>query len=359
MKSEKQSLSARPDYGAFVISLDFELHWGVRDHEPASGSYRPNLLGARTAVPRLLKLFERYGISATWAIVGFLFAASREERRKFEPALRPRYYDPALDPYSEPIGKGEQDDPLHFASSLIEQIRECPNQEIGTHTFSHFYCREPGQTLDAFKADLNSAIAIAAARGVQFRSIIFPRNQINPDYLASVLDARIICYRGPEPGWMHRGITREERTLGLRVARAADTYIDISGNRIVRWDNILERNGLCNVRASRFLWPYKPGLRGLEQKRLKRMIDQITLAAAEGAVFHLWFHPHNFGIHLEENLQVLTAILRAFDLGRGRYGMRSLSMNAVAEVVREGIRVPATDPGHTAPRANHKESVPA
>ena len=158
---------------------------------------------------------------------------------------------------------------------------------------------------------------------------------------------------------MHRGITRDERTLGLRVARVADTYIDISGNRIVRWDEIPERNGLCNVRASRFLWPYKIGLKGLEQKRLKRLIDQVKLAAAEGAVFHLWFHPHNFGVHLEENLQVLEAILRAFAFGQERYGMRSLSMSAVADVVRDGIRLPATERDHTTRRANHKESVTA
>src|SRR5579859_4252999 len=82
MESSVNSRLAGPGYGAFVISLDFELHWGVRDHEPLDGPYRPNLLGARNAIPRLLEMFERYGISATWAIVGFLFARSREERRK-------------------------------------------------------------------------------------------------------------------------------------------------------------------------------------------------------------------------------------------------------------------------------------
>ena len=357
MTLQKTSIPLGPGYGAFVISLDFELHWGVRDHEPPNGPYRSNLLGARKAIPRLLELFDRYGVSATWATVGFLFAASRDERRKFEPALRPCYYDRALDPYSEPTGQAEDDDPLHFAPSLIAQIQRCPHQEIGTHTFSHFYCREPGQTLDAFKADLNSVIAIGAARGIQFRSLVFPRNQVNPDYLRATLDSGIICYRGPERGWMHRGITREERTLGLRVARLADTYIEISGNRIVSWDEILEPSGLCNVRASRFLWPYKPGLKGLEQRRLKRMIDQLKLAAAENAIFHLWFHPQNFGVHLEENLQVLEAIIQAFAFCRERYGMRSLSMNAVADIAREVIRVPAleTEP---APRESHKESVP-
>src|SRR5262245_13071649 len=61
-----------PAFGALVISLDFELHWGVRDKRPVDGSYRENLLGAREAIPRMLDLFEEFGIAATWATVGFL-----------------------------------------------------------------------------------------------------------------------------------------------------------------------------------------------------------------------------------------------------------------------------------------------
>jgi len=359
MELSASPTSAGAGYGAFVISIDFELHWGVRDHERPNGPYRTNLLGARKAIPRMLELFERYGISATWAIVGFLFASSAEERRKFEPPLRPCYYDRSLDPYVEPIGRGEDDDPLHFAPSLIEQIRRCPNQEIGTHTFSHHYCLEPGQTLDSFKADLTSAIAIAAVRGIRIRSIVFPRNQVNRDYSRAVFDAGIVCYRGPEYGWMHRGITRAERTFRLRLARIADTYMDISGIRIVHWDEILESSGLCNVRASRFLWPYRPGLKKLEERRLKRTIDQVKLAALEDAIFHIWFHPHNFGVHLEENLRVLEEILKAFAFARERYGMRSLSMGAVADMARQGFRTSQVKKETTAPHATRQESVPA
>jgi len=350
---------AGPGFGAFVLSLDFELHWGVRDHEPPSGPYRQNLLGAREAIPRLLGLFERYGISATWATVGFLFAASAEERREFEPSIRPRYYNPALDAYQEPVGKSEQEDPLHFAPSLIEEIGRVPNQEIATHTFSHYYCLETGQTLETFEADLKSAMAIAAHRGIHLRSIVFPRNQVNPDYARALLDAGITCYRGPELGWMHRAVSRREATLALRVARAADAYMNISGDRIVRWDEILERSGLCNVRASRFLRPYRPGLERLDERRLKRTIDQIKLAALEDAIFHIWFHPHNFGVHLEENLQILERILQAFAFARERYGMRSLSMSAVADMAREDFRMLPTESTKSVPGAMRKESVSA
>jgi peptidoglycan/xylan/chitin deacetylase (PgdA/CDA1 family) len=350
---------AGPGFGAFVLSLDFELHWGVRDHEPPNGPYRQNLLGAREAIPRLLALFERYGISATWATVGFLFAASPEERQRFEPSIRPRYYNPALDAYQEPLGKSEQDDPLHFAPSLIEQIRRAPDQEIATHTFSHYYCLETGQTLETFEADLKSAKAIAAHTGIQLRSIVFPRNQVNPAYARALLDSGITCYRGAEPGWMHRGVSGREATLALRMARVADTYMNISGDRIVPWDEILEPSGLCNVRASRFLWPYRPGLERLDEQRLKRTIDQVKLAALDDAIFHIWFHPHNFGVHLEENLQILERILQAFAFARERYGMRSLFMSAVADMVREDFRVLPTEHPESFPSAMRKESIPA
>ena len=89
-----------PDFGALVISLDFELHWGVRDKCALDGPYRENLLGARRAIPLLLDLFEEFDVAATWATVGFLFARSRREREQFSPAVRPHYADARLDAYS-------------------------------------------------------------------------------------------------------------------------------------------------------------------------------------------------------------------------------------------------------------------
>ena len=40
----------------FIISLDFELKWGVRD--ALDESYNENLLGARHVIPKILNLFK-------------------------------------------------------------------------------------------------------------------------------------------------------------------------------------------------------------------------------------------------------------------------------------------------------------
>ena len=78
--------------GTFVVSLDFELHWGVRDHRTVA-EYRENLLGVRRAIPALLALFSEFGIRATWATVGFLFFESIDELRAALPTELPRYVD--------------------------------------------------------------------------------------------------------------------------------------------------------------------------------------------------------------------------------------------------------------------------
>ena len=65
-------------YGTFVISLDFELLWGVRDQRTIA-DYGANILGVRQVVPALLDLFAERNIACTWATVGLLFFATTAE----------------------------------------------------------------------------------------------------------------------------------------------------------------------------------------------------------------------------------------------------------------------------------------
>ena len=50
-------------------------------------------------------------------------------------------------------------------------------------------------------------------------------------------------------------------------------------------------------------------------------------------LFHLWWHPHNFGADPEANLLFLRQILDRYAILRDRFGMRSLNMSEVAERV--------------------------
>jgi peptidoglycan/xylan/chitin deacetylase (PgdA/CDA1 family) len=316
--------------GALVLSLDFELWWGVRERAATEQEQRTYLLSARSVVPRLLALFEEFDVAATWATVGFLFAESREELERFAPSLRPSYLDARLSPYGDAIGADEADDPLRFAPSLIEAIGRTPRQEIGTHTFSHYYCGEPGQTRESFRADLQAACAIAAQRGVQLRSIVFPRNQHNADYDDVLIEHGIHSFRGNPraASWSFRDAD-ESRKVGKRLVRLLNGYVGSADAGATSWTDVRQPNGLSDVRASSMLRPYLPSLRHLEGLRLERICRSLRSAARHGRFLHLWWHPHNFARHPEENLAFLRGVLEEFASCRNRWGMRSMSMEDV------------------------------
>lgn len=331
---------------SFIISLDFELHWGVRQlYPPDGGIYRPSLLGVRQAIPRMLDLFEEFAIAATWATVGFLFATSRQELESYYPTIRPTYDDPASSPYALPIGEDEEDDPLHFAPSLIEAIRRCPLQEIGTHTFSHYCCLEPGGTREAFKADLASAVAIAEKDGIRIRSIVFPLNQVRSDYLDLLAGAGITGYRDRGLGWINDYYySRCGLSLVQQGCRAIDAYLNLNEPNVMGWDEVPQGNGLYRIPGGRFLRPYSPHLRHLDSLRLRRIARDIRTAAATGAIFHLWWHPHNVGIFVDENMQFLRRVLEVFAECRDRYGMQSLSMAMAADLASKLAQTPEIKP---------------
>ena len=328
-------MPSTPVPGALVVSVDFELHWGVRDKTPASGGYRRNLLGVWTAVPATLQLLAAYGVAATWATVGLLLARDRAEQQRFAPAVRPRYRDARFDPYAEPVGEDEGADPLHFASGLIAQIRATPDQEIGTHTFSHYYCLEPGQTRDTFRADLRAAVAIGEAQGLRPRSIVFPRNQHNGAYDDVLREEGVLVYRGCQAGAPHRVSNGRDDAWWMQAGRLVDSYAPLTGPQTTSWDGISRPDGTANVPASHFVRPYAPRLRQLEAPRRARIANSIRDAARRGRVVHIWWHDHNFGRYTSENLDFLRSLLDVYAACRDEHGMRSLNMAGAADAARD------------------------
>jgi Polysaccharide deacetylase len=319
------------DPGTFTVSLDFELYWGVRDKMDLE-SYQANLLGARNVIPHLLELFAATDVHATWATVGFLFFDDKDELLAHLPRLRPRYRDRNLSPYDHVlrIGPNERQDPFHYARSLIRRILQFPGQEIGSHTFSHYYCLEEDQTVDEFRADLRAAQVAAQQLSIDLKSLVFPRNQWRSDYLTACAETGIRVVRGPRQSWMYHPKGGADSAV-KRAFRLADTYVSLSGHNASR--PLPCEAGLINVPSSRFLRPFSPKLAKLTPLLLRRIHAGMRHAARNGLTYHLWWHPHNFGIHQEQNLDLLKSILRYFGQLAQEYGMVSRSMG---ELVPQG-----------------------
>jgi len=293
--------------GIFTISLDFELFWGVRDHRTLE-SYGENIRNVHNVVPRLLEMFSKYNVHCTWATVGLLFFNGKKEVASYLPAQRPTYKKKEYDPYPY-LEQNELEKVYHFAPALIEQIKGTPGQEIGTHTFSHFYTLEKNTTINQFKSDLRAAITIAKEKGIDIKSIVFPRNQYSDEHIKACLEEGIKIYRGNELSDVYKPISRENENIFRKGTRFADTYINMTGHHC---HAIPAASEIVNVPASRFLRPYKPKFKMFDGLKLGRIKQGIKFAAKNGLIYHLWWHPHNFGKYMDENFKFLEQVLEYY-----------------------------------------------
>jgi len=321
--------------GALVISLDFELHWGMRDHVDRQSPTYAELADSRAVVSDMATCFAQRGIHATWATVGFLFATTRSELLAHAPQVRPTYRRHEFDPYGEPIGADERTDPEHLAGSLVREVASTTGQEVASHTFSHYYCLEAGQRREQFRADLAAARSAASLHGIELSSLVLPRNQWNPDYADIVLEQGFDCIRGPQPSWGHRARSGDEQSSTARVARLVDSYAGFGAPPTVAWHEVVRPDGLCDIPASAFLRPYSLARRRLESMKLHRLVTGMREAARRQRLFHLWWHPHNFTRHPKENFEFLQRIFDEYDRLADVEGMRSLSMRDVVSRVRD------------------------
>ncbi|WP_417808829.1 polysaccharide deacetylase family protein [Thioclava sp.] len=311
--------------GRFIISLDFELLWGVRDHSDREG-YGKNILGAREAIPRMLDLFAENEIHATWATVGFAMCADRDELMASLPSPdeQPRYRNPRLSNYSylDEVGPDESRDPFYFGASLVERIAQTPGQEIGTHTLSHYYCLEDGHQTRTFEADLRAACSLAKTRNIEIKSIVFPRNQYAPEHLEICRRHGVTSFRGNPTNWAYRPAKGSEQTQIRRALRLADAYTGLLGAHAARAES-----GTCtNLPASRFLRPASGRLALFHPLHIGNIKRGMTVAAKTGADYHLWWHPHNFGRDLETNLAGLGRLFGHLTKIGEKYGMHSRTM---------------------------------
>jgi hypothetical protein len=159
--------------------------------------------------------------------VGFLFSESKEELINYIPRQKPSYSDSKYNAYRilEGIRSTEKEAPFHFASSVIKQIEETPFQEMATHTFSHYFCLEERQNIQEFEADLKAAIAIATEKQIILKSIVFPRNQFNNDYILICQKLGITNIRGNPIHHIYQPRKREDESIFIRLLRLLDTYI--------------------------------------------------------------------------------------------------------------------------------------
>lgn len=333
--------------GTFIISLDFELMWGVRDKRTIE-TYGDAIKNVHIIIPELIEVAKKYNIKFTFCSVGFLFNQTKSKLLENIPKEIPTYTDNNLSPYGhylDSLGADEEADPYHFGFSLIDLIKSSHVHEIGTHTYCHYFALEPGQTKSQFANDIKVACKLAADNEIKLKSIVFPRNQINLDYLSVLSDHGITSFRGTEFSWLYKpraGHTNSKihkfLRLTRRILRLLDAYIPISGSNCYDINKLEKVNDLWNLPSSRLLRPFSKKLQLLEILKLNRIKNDMTYAAVNGKMYHLWWHPHNFGRNMRENINFLESIFKHYKGLNEKYSFSSITMHEMAEVLEKKTR---------------------
>lgn len=259
----------RLDQGIFVFSWDFELAWGFHDHQQLPERFHK--YDSRAYIGELIKILEQHAIPSTWATVGHLLLnqCNQTESRPYTEIRAPtdRRYD------SDPC-TSVQEDLLWYAPDLIARLRSCTvTQEIGSHTFSHVMTNIDEKILMA---------ELAACRNIanetEMRTFVSPRHGKVPVKLLS--EYGYTSYREPStnPSWR----------------QAIRFYTGIDGPKTDIPTR--EPGGVWRHPVSTYFFYNPVNVVQRRFKRIKRRWFEIGLqrAVANGEVFHVWAHPHNF-----------------------------------------------------------------
>lgn len=325
-------------HGIFAISLDFELYWGIRDKKTIE-EYGENVLGAWEVVPRLLKLFDDQKIHATWAVVGAMICENSAHLKESIPKKLPNYSDKSLSPYLNFLDEITQIDSRYlFGNELFNKVKSAANQEIGTHTFSHYYCLEDGQNKEEFLSDLEASINIIQKNGVSPKTFIFPRHQLNEEYIKEFPKYGIEIYRGTEKIWYNSPSKGDEEGVLKRAIRFADYYLKMQSHHCQDISEV-KKNELYVIRASRWLRPYSKKWEKLDFLKIRRIKNQMTFAAKNGKIFQLWFHPHDIGKDIDKNFEYLEEIFKHFQYLNKKYNFQSKNLEEIKMIYDESYGV--------------------
>ncbi len=311
--------------GKFTISIDTELAWGTFDHG-GHQTFKKAYQEERDCVDQLLSLFKKYNVSATWAVVGHLFLDHCDGQHA--DLKRPKYVWYKKDWFYSDPGTNIEKDPIWYGKDIVEKIRDAvPEQDIGSHSFSHLVFSDKGTSRATADSDLKKCVDLASDCGVSLKSFVFPRNA--EGYL-DVLSKHgfKVFRRNPDMN----GAIGSKPSLLKRFWFLMVDMLPISPSVYEpEWNG---RYQLAVIPASmQFRYGYgaacwiPPGVRFLKAKQgLKRAIQQ-------GKVFHLWFHPFNFVWKKKKLLREFEAILRFASEMREQQKLEILSM---ADMLHQG-----------------------
>jgi hypothetical protein len=301
--------------GQVIISLDCEGKWGFADSIAAHHDVYFTEANLLMAYRKVLALFACYEVSATFAFV-MAFTLSDAERATLANRMRDVIVEGRnwLRHYRAAERDGRTDG--WFCPRALDEVRAHPEHEIGCHGFCHAPLAEPGIAGDDAAMELDAASTVAAMKGLELRTFVYPRNQIG--YRALLRKHGYIGYR--------EALDRRRGVLGQAESLASEFNVFARSQA-----SLDDAEGLCRI-PSGYFFNWRTGIRAKVPMAVtrRRWASIFRHAADRCEVAHLWLHPHNF-IDGPETFEVLEGVLRDATSLRAQNRLEFVTQQTYAE----------------------------
>jgi hypothetical protein len=255
---------------AFLISIDVGILLGEAGKDSVE------------AIESLLRLFETYSISATWAVVGCLFTE----------------YPPTMEYIVEKILHGN--------------VRH----EIGYHSFTHINFSERGRSF--VELEITEGLKLSNKLGINLKSFVFPNDAIG--HTDVLRDNGFIIYRGQviKQGNAKQHLLSRVVYIGLNhlISQPVDPK---------RHDGIWEVPASMHFEDSLFPFFILP--------RAKRGVNK---AIRLQNVFHIWLHPQDL-VTNPSLIKKLDSFLYFVAMKRDKGKIQALTMGELGSMLNENL----------------------
>jgi len=312
--------SAHFDKGIFVMSLDTELAWGMLDSPISLIDNKDYFHETRKAVDGIIRLLEKYKISATWVIVGSLLL----DNPNFDKDLIGNIIKDLDEGTRKQYVNMLKDKWIWCGRDIFEKIKQCSvPQEIGSHSFSHPIFTDKRTTKNKAIKEFKKSMEILQQRGIKPLSFFFPRNQVH--YLEELKNEGFCVYRDVEPSWY----SNKSRTM-KKICHMIDQALAITPPVVIPSYS----DGLIKIPAS-MMYLSMHGFRKYIPlvSRIIKAHKGIQKAIDDRKIFHLWFHPFNIATDQVRMLKGLEEILREVDIKRYEGKLEVMTMGEIAALV--------------------------
>jgi len=263
----------------FIISLDTELLWGKKIYGKDTKPYQKSWFKEYKNIDQILKLFEKYKIKGTWAIVGHLFLDKCDKQHN------------DIKGSSKWNHHCKEGGPLINAKPMISMIKSCKvKQEIACHGFSHYNFKKSSNcdelTDEEALSELEACKKLAKKEGITLKSFVFPQEKHAKYDILQKADFK--CYRKATS----QVINSKFKTL--KSFYNLITGVPSNPSRVKKAGKLFEIEANCEI------LPFNKNTTGsklaplFKRYNLKKLIKSVKVCIEERGLFHIWVHPIGF-----------------------------------------------------------------